>query len=211
MPGTLHDCAVANIVWSSVYAYDSSKVRNWNAPKTMADFFDTKAYPGKRGMRKSPKVTMEFALIADGGNSLNYIQAEMSGVGAYGSKPLLLETFHQDFKGGELESVNHDAQIGQLKIALTMAAPACSSGLCSVQIQPSFSEGENTKVVFTPLGPSEVTVSGAWRWSTEPFTFSEDGRVLSGTEELENSRTIAFSEFPRGVYPFQTLLAVDAQ
>ena len=32
----------------------------------MADFFNTKAFPGKRGMRKSPKVTMEFALIADG-------------------------------------------------------------------------------------------------------------------------------------------------
>jgi putative spermidine/putrescine transport system substrate-binding protein len=64
--GALQDCAVANIVWSSVYAYDSSKVRNWNAPKTMADFFDTNAYPGKRGMRKNPKVTLEFALIADG-------------------------------------------------------------------------------------------------------------------------------------------------
>jgi putative spermidine/putrescine transport system substrate-binding protein len=66
LPGTLHDCAVANIVWSSVYAYDSSKTRNWNKPTTMADFFNTKAFPGKRGMRKSPKVTMEFALIADG-------------------------------------------------------------------------------------------------------------------------------------------------
>ena len=32
----------------------------------MADFFDTDAYPGKRGMRKNPKVTLEFALIADG-------------------------------------------------------------------------------------------------------------------------------------------------
>ena len=66
LPGTLHDCAVSNIIWSSVYVYDSSKVRNWNAPKTMADFFNTDAYPGKRGMRKNPKVTLEFALIADG-------------------------------------------------------------------------------------------------------------------------------------------------
>ena len=32
----------------------------------MADFFNTKSYPGKRGMRKNPKVTLEFALIADG-------------------------------------------------------------------------------------------------------------------------------------------------
>ena len=48
--GALQECAVGNIVWSSVYAYDSSKIRNWNAPKTMADFFNTKSYPGKRGM-----------------------------------------------------------------------------------------------------------------------------------------------------------------
>jgi len=46
LPGTLHDCAVANIVWSSVYVYDTSKVRNWNAPTSMADFFNTEAYPG---------------------------------------------------------------------------------------------------------------------------------------------------------------------
>ena len=64
--GALQECAVGNIVWSSVYAYDSSKLRNWNVPKTMADFFDTEAYPGKRGMRKNPKVTLEFALIGDG-------------------------------------------------------------------------------------------------------------------------------------------------
>ena len=60
------ECAVPNIVWSSIYVYDSSKVRNWNAPKTMADFFNTEAFPGKRGMRKNPRVTLEFALIADG-------------------------------------------------------------------------------------------------------------------------------------------------
>lgn len=66
LSGALQDCAVANIVWSSVYVYDSSKIRNWNRPKTMADFFDTDAFPGKRGMRKNPKVTLEFALIADG-------------------------------------------------------------------------------------------------------------------------------------------------
>ena len=32
----------------------------------MADFFNTAAFPGKRGMRKNPRVTLEFALIADG-------------------------------------------------------------------------------------------------------------------------------------------------
>lgn len=63
--GALTDCAVANIVWSTVYAYDSSKISG-DAPSSLADFYDTTKYPGKRGMRKSAKANMEMALIADG-------------------------------------------------------------------------------------------------------------------------------------------------
>jgi len=32
----------------------------------MADFFNTKKFPGKRGLRKSPKANLEMALVADG-------------------------------------------------------------------------------------------------------------------------------------------------
>ena len=64
LEGTLYDCAVANIVWSTIYAYDSSKIAD--GPTTMADFFDLAKYPGKRGLRKGAKVNLEFALIADG-------------------------------------------------------------------------------------------------------------------------------------------------
>lgn len=63
--GGLPECAVATIVWSTVYGYDDSKFPN-DKPQTMADFFDTKKFPGKRGMRKVPKANLEFALIADG-------------------------------------------------------------------------------------------------------------------------------------------------
>jgi len=63
--GTLDvPCAVPTIVWSTIYAYDSSKMEN--GPTTMADFFDLEAFPGKRGLRKSPKANLEMALIADG-------------------------------------------------------------------------------------------------------------------------------------------------
>ncbi|EFL89149.1 ABC transporter substrate-binding protein [Ahrensia sp. R2A130] len=65
IPGALTDCAVANIVWSTVYAYDSSKISG-DKPTTMADFFDTKKFPGKRGLRKSAKANLEMALMADG-------------------------------------------------------------------------------------------------------------------------------------------------
>ena len=65
LPGTLTDCAVSTIVWSTVYAYDATKFPG-DKPATMADFFDTAGFPGKRGMRKTPKANLEFALIADG-------------------------------------------------------------------------------------------------------------------------------------------------
>jgi len=65
LPGTITDCAVATIVWSTIYAYDGEKMSGAK-PATMADFFDTKKFPGKRGMRKTPKANLEFALIADG-------------------------------------------------------------------------------------------------------------------------------------------------
>ncbi|MEH6359856.1 MAG: ABC transporter substrate-binding protein [Amylibacter sp.] len=64
LPGTLQECAVATIVWSTIYAYDTEKMPN--GPTTIGDFFDTAKFPGKRGMRKSPKANLEMALAADG-------------------------------------------------------------------------------------------------------------------------------------------------
>jgi len=64
MEGTLHECAVANIVWSTIFAYDKSKIAN--GPTKIADFFDLAKFPGKRGMRKGAKPNLEFALMADG-------------------------------------------------------------------------------------------------------------------------------------------------
>ena len=63
--GTLHDCAVATILWSTIYAYDASKFTGAK-PTTIKDYFDTTKFPGKRGMRKSAKINLEFALMADG-------------------------------------------------------------------------------------------------------------------------------------------------
>ena len=64
IPGSFTDCAVANIVWSTIFAYDSSVMAN--GPTSIADFFNLDAFPGKRGLRKSPKANLEMALAADG-------------------------------------------------------------------------------------------------------------------------------------------------
>ncbi|WP_265500333.1 ABC transporter substrate-binding protein [Paracoccus beibuensis] len=63
--GALQDCAVANIFWGTVIAYNTEKFES-EAPTTAADFFDTETYPGKRGLPKNPKRTLYLALIADG-------------------------------------------------------------------------------------------------------------------------------------------------
>ena len=65
LPGALTDCAVATIVFSTVYAYDTTKFTG-DKPTTIADFFDTAKFPGKRGMRKGAKANLEMALMADG-------------------------------------------------------------------------------------------------------------------------------------------------
>ncbi len=64
--GALSDCAVANIVWGTVIAYDTTKFASGAAPTTAADFFDTTKFPGKRGLPKNPKRTLYLALVADG-------------------------------------------------------------------------------------------------------------------------------------------------
>ena len=61
--GALSDCAVANIVWSTIFAFDSSVTPGVNS---IDDLFDLEAFPGKRGMKKGAKTVLEMALMADG-------------------------------------------------------------------------------------------------------------------------------------------------
>lgn len=63
--GTLHDCAVASIIWTTIYAYDETQFPD-EKPSTIADLFDVEAFPGKRGLRKVAKSNLEMALMADG-------------------------------------------------------------------------------------------------------------------------------------------------
>lgn len=63
---TLTECAVGNVFYSTIYAYDSTRFGRNKQPKTIEDFFDLKRFPGRRGMRRVPHVNLEFALMADG-------------------------------------------------------------------------------------------------------------------------------------------------
>ncbi len=63
--GSLLDCGVGTVVWSTIYAYDKTKFPG-KAPKSLRDFFNIKAFPGKRGLYKNPVSTLEMALMGDG-------------------------------------------------------------------------------------------------------------------------------------------------
>jgi putative spermidine/putrescine transport system substrate-binding protein len=64
VPAAVSDCGVGIFVWSTVLAYNGDKLKD--GPKTWADFWDVKKYPGKRAMRKGARYNLEFALMADG-------------------------------------------------------------------------------------------------------------------------------------------------
>jgi putative spermidine/putrescine transport system substrate-binding protein len=63
-PAAVHECGVGTFVWSTVMAYNGDKLKT--APTTWADFWNTRKFSGKRGMRKGARYNLEFALMADG-------------------------------------------------------------------------------------------------------------------------------------------------
>jgi putative spermidine/putrescine transport system substrate-binding protein len=63
--GMIQGCAVATTTYANVIAYDRARL-GVNGPRTLEDFFDTKKFPGKRGLYKSPVAVLEWALMADG-------------------------------------------------------------------------------------------------------------------------------------------------
>lgn len=64
-PGFGWDHSASSYFYSYIIAYDATKFKD-NPPKSMADFFDTEKFPGKRSMYKWGAGMWEAALLADG-------------------------------------------------------------------------------------------------------------------------------------------------
>lgn len=64
LPDALMRCGVGNLAGSTVVAWDRRRVER--APQRLEDFFDLGAFPGRRGLRRTPQTNLEWALIADG-------------------------------------------------------------------------------------------------------------------------------------------------
>lgn len=65
-PGTVSECGVPVDTYSYMLAYNTNTYGD-NPPTSLADFFDTEAFPGVRSMSNFPaEGTLEMALLADG-------------------------------------------------------------------------------------------------------------------------------------------------
>ena len=64
-PEALQECAVGETIFATVIAYNADQLAA-EKPTSLADFFDLKRFPGARGLRNSPMVNLEWALMADG-------------------------------------------------------------------------------------------------------------------------------------------------
>ena len=60
-----NDCVVPQIFWSYVPFYQEGTFKDAQ-PTTIADFFNVKKFPGKRGIHTWPNALIEMALLADG-------------------------------------------------------------------------------------------------------------------------------------------------
>ena len=65
-PKFVHPFGIGCIVWSYNLGYNTKAYSAGNAPKTWADLFDLKRFPGKRTLGDNVVASLEIALLADG-------------------------------------------------------------------------------------------------------------------------------------------------
>lgn len=65
LEGALKPCGIAALAWSNLFVYDPAKFEK-RAPRTAADVFDTRRYPGKRALPRDGRGLVESLLVADG-------------------------------------------------------------------------------------------------------------------------------------------------
>jgi len=66
LPNTLHECAVGLILWSTLFVYDIDQFPEDQRPDSIEHVFQPDEYPGERGFRRTPRNTLEYALMGSG-------------------------------------------------------------------------------------------------------------------------------------------------
>lgn len=95
-----NECAIGTVIYSWTYAYNRNAFAEAK-PATIADYFDTQKFPGKRGIWSNPTQAIEMALMADGVPSNEvYSYLEDNGEEAVDRALAKLKALHEDSNGG---------------------------------------------------------------------------------------------------------------
>ncbi len=141
------DCGVGTIVWSTVIAYDGDKITD-DPPQSWADFWDTGKYPGKRGLRRHAKYTLEFALMADGVPPAEVYEVLRTPEGV-------------DRAFGKLDEIKDDIiwwEAGAQPPQLLAAGEVIMTNAYNGRISAANEEGRNFKVVW----PQSIYAVDSW-------------------------------------------------
>jgi hypothetical protein len=136
VPAAVNECGVGIFVWSTALAYNADRLKE--APTSWADFWNVDKFPGKRGLRKGAKYTLEFALLADGvpTSDVYKVLATPAGVDRAFAKLDKLKANIQWWEAG--------AQPPQLLASGDLVMSAAYNG----RISAAQVEGKNLKVVW---------------------------------------------------------------
>jgi putative spermidine/putrescine transport system substrate-binding protein len=63
LPQAANDCGAGAAIGATILAWDSQKLQS---PPSWGDFWDVAKHPGRRGLQKTARRTLEIALMADG-------------------------------------------------------------------------------------------------------------------------------------------------
>lgn len=66
VPNALQPCAIGQYIWSTVFAFDRTAYEERDQPSLISDFFNIRHFPGRRAVRRSPRVLSEWALLSAG-------------------------------------------------------------------------------------------------------------------------------------------------
>ena len=136
-PAAVTECGIGVFVWSTVMAYNGDKLKD--GPKTWADFWDTKKFPGKRGLRKGARYNLEFALMADGVKPAEVYKVLATPAGA-----------ERAFKKlGELKASIQWWEAGAQPPQFLVAGDVAISTVYNGRIDAANREGKNLKISWT--------------------------------------------------------------
>lgn len=194
LPAAVKDCGIGAFVWSTVLAYNADKVKG--TPAGWADFWNVDKFPGKRGLRKGAKFTLEFALLADGvkREEVYKVLGTKQGVDRAFKKLDRIKPYIQWWEAG--------AQPPQLLASGDLAMSAAYNG----RIAAAQKEGKNLKIVWN----GSIYDLDYWAIPKGDAKQAEAYKYIQFASKPENQKVYS-SEIPYGPTHNQAVALIDAR